>query len=96
METANLSKLTPELALKCLQRDTPKGQKFPRGSRVRIADDLGPTMSHFTKAANATVLGTYKQSYGGGLREAKMYQLDIDGHGYCSWYYEHQLTLIEE
>ena len=72
----------------------PKGQKFPNGSRVRIADDLGDGMSHFQSGVNATVLHTYAHAYGG--NDVKSYALDIDGYGHTAWYYEHQLTAIEE
>lgn len=71
----------------------PKGQKFPCGSRVRIADDLGEGMSHFTGGVNATVQYTYAHAYGG--NDVKSYSLDIDGKGSVSWYHEHQLTKIE-
>jgi len=70
----------------------PKGQKFPNGSRVRIADDLGSAMSHFQGGVNATVKYTYAHAYGGD--DVKSYCLDIDGYGEVSWYYEHQLTAI--
>ncbi len=71
----------------------PKGQKFPVGSRVRIADDLGASMLHFSgKGQNATVLYTYAHAYWGD--DCKSYALDIDGQGVSSWYYEHQLTAI--
>lgn len=70
----------------------PKGQKYPPGTRVRIAYDLGSTMSHFESGKNATVRYTCAHAYGGdGVRS---YCLDIDGHGEVSWYYESQLTPI--
>lgn len=71
----------------------PEGQKYDPGTRVRIADDLGPSMSHFTNGANATVKYTYAHAYGGS--DVKSYCLDIDGLGQVSWYYEHQLTPID-
>jgi hypothetical protein len=49
-------------------------------------------MSHFPKACNATVVGTYAQQFGGG--DVKSYTLDLDGIGENSWYQEDQLTLI--
>ncbi|MFM6946071.1 MAG: hypothetical protein ACKOWW_02945 [Flavobacteriales bacterium] len=70
----------------------PKGQKFPCGSRVRIADDLGPSMSHFESGVEATVEYVYAHAYGGG--DVKSYSLNIDGRGSVAWYYEHQLTAI--
>ena len=69
----------------------PKEQKFPIGTKVRIADDLGQFMSHFTKGVNATVEYTHAHAYGG---SAKSYSLNIDGKGSTAWYEEHQLTLI--
>lgn len=72
----------------------PEGQKFHIGSRVKIADNLGPGMSHFSGAGkSATVLYTYAHAYGGS--GVKSYALDIDGLGDCAWYEEHQLSLIE-
>jgi len=70
----------------------PEGQKFPCGSRVHIADDLGGSMSHFTSGCDATVLCTYAHAYGGD--DFKSYSLDIDGLGEESWYEEGQLTLL--
>jgi len=72
----------------------PKGQKFPNGSRVHIAKDLGCMMSHFESDLDATVKYTYDHAYGGG--NVTSYCLDIDGVGEVSWYEEHQLTLIKE
>ena len=72
----------------------PEGQKFPNGSRVRISDDLGPSMSHFKSGANATVCYTYAHAYGGA--DVKSYTLDIDDYGSSAWYHEHQLTAINE
>ena len=69
----------------------PKGQKFPNGARVRIADNLGPYMSHFPAGRGATVKYTYAHAYGG--TDVKSYCLDVDGHGEISWYHEHQLKL---
>lgn len=76
-------------ALKALSH--PK-QKFVRGDRVRIADDLGPMMSHFTSGKDATVLHSYNDNHG--CNNYKDYALKIDGKGYSAWYHEDQLTLI--
>jgi len=70
----------------------PKGQKFPPGTRVRIANDLGPTMAHFPSGRSATVEYTYAHAYGGG--DCTSYSLDIDGLGSHAWYHERQLTRI--
>lgn len=71
-------------------------QKFKRGDLVRIAKDLGPSMSHFTADALAVVVGSYKDQYGGGREAEKSYTLHIQGRGPCSWYHEHQLTLVKK
>jgi hypothetical protein len=72
----------------------PKGQKFAVGSRVRVADDLGPHMSHFTSGVNATVQYTYAHAYWGD--DVKSYSLLIDGKGSSAWYEERQLTAIDK
>jgi len=82
----------------CLERmesqPEPEGQKFPRGTRVRIADDLGETMSHFPSGLNATV--KYTSAHAFGSKHIDSYCLDIDDYGEVSWYYEHQLTEITD
>ncbi len=70
----------------------PEGQKFPAGSRVRIEDDLGRSMSHFPSGTDATVEYTHAHAYGGS--DVKLYSLLIDGRGSCAWYHEHQLKAI--
>ncbi len=70
----------------------PEGQKFPCGSRVRIAKDLGRSMSHFASDRDATVKYVYAHAYGG--NNVTSYCLDVDGIGSSSWYEEHQLTAI--
>ena len=72
----------------------PEGQKFACGSRVRIADDLGPWMWHFPSGVNATVVYCYDHAFEGG--DTDSYCLDVDGEGKISWYKEWQLTAIEE
>jgi len=73
----------------------PEGQKFPIGTRVRIADDLGKSMSHFRGAGrNATVEHTYAHAFGGD--DVKSYFLDVDDVGSNGWYHEHQLTEITD
>jgi hypothetical protein len=68
-------------------------QKFHKGDHVKIADDLGPTMRHFTAGVEAIVMGSYRDQYGG--RNTKSYTLHLKGAGETSWYEEYQLTLIE-
>lgn len=71
----------------------PEGQKFPVGSRVKVADHLGTHMGHFPGAGKfATVQHTYAHAYGGS--DVKSYCLDIDGHGSVAWYDEDQLSAI--
>jgi len=70
-----------------------KAQKFSKGDWVRVADDLGPSMRHFTAGCEAIVIGSYADQYGGD--DITSYTLHLKGSGRCSWYHEHQLTLIE-
>lgn len=67
-------------------------QFFP-GDHVKVADDLGPTMSHFTSGVEAIVIGSYADQYGG--KDHSEFTLQLKGHGQSSWYHDHQLTLIE-
>lgn len=68
-------------------------QKFIRGDIVHIAKDLGSSMDHFDNDKDAIIIGSYDDQFGGG---------DIDDYTVmfcesgceCSWYREHQLTLI--
>lgn len=71
----------------------PEGQKYLPETRVRIADCLGFTMSHFPRGVEATVKYTYAHAYGNG--DVRSYCLDVDGHGTVSWYHEEHLTAIE-
>ena len=68
-------------------------QKFHKGDLVRIAKDLGRGMSHFTSDVDAIVIGSYSDEYGGD--NTSSYTLHLKGSGKCSWYKEHQLSLIE-
>ena len=70
----------------------PAGQKFASGARVKIADDLGPHMSHFPAGKLATVQYTYAHAYGTTDEQSlKQYSLNIDGIGSVAWYDECQL-----
>ena len=75
-------------------KDTPEpeGQKFPCGSRVRIADNLGQSMSHFPSSANATVRYVYAHAFGGD--DVTSYCLEVDGYGEVSWFHESHLKSI--
>lgn len=71
-------------------------QKFFKGDLVRIAKDLGPSMSHFEKDCEAVVMYTYAEAYGPGRRNETQYSLVLLPSGaQVSWYDEDQLTLIE-
>jgi hypothetical protein len=77
-------------------------QKFERGDVVRIAVDLGPSMSHFRADTEAIVLNV------SGARQVTSYPLDghpseteaqygvmfLDTGAESSWYKESQLTYI--
>ena len=71
-------------------------QKYHRGDRVKIAKDLGDTMSHFEADCEAIVLYSYKDKYGGKDYDVEDYSVYIKGVGQVSWYKEHQLTLIKK
>jgi len=70
----------------------PKLQKFANGSRVKIADDLGGSMSHFRSGVEAEVQYTYAHAYGGD--DVKSYSLKFDDGSTSSWYEEWQLTAV--
>jgi len=70
-------------------------QKFHKGDWVRVADDLGPSMSHFPSSIDAVVIGSYADQYGGGDSGRDHYSLHLKGRGHSSWYYDNHLTLIE-
>ncbi len=69
-------------------------QKFQKHDLVRIAKDLGKSMSHFTNDCDAVVLYSYADKYGHGAHDK--YALYLKGHGFSAWYYEHQLSLIKK
>lgn len=68
----------------------PVGQKYHRGARVRIADDLGQCMRFFPSGCLATVEHTYAHAFGGD--DVKSYSLIVDGHGSTAWYNEDQIS----
>ncbi len=71
----------------------PKEQKFPSGSRVKIADDFPHAIAH-PKGCFATVMYSYAQKFGGDDTES--YQLDVDGIGEVAWYDESWLEKADE
>jgi len=52
-------------------------QKFQRGQKIRITDKMPSNMAHFESDCEAIVEHTYKEIYGGGKCESKMYSLYI-------------------
>lgn len=68
-------------------------QKFKRGDYVKVAKNLGSSMSHFKSDCEAIVCYSYKDEFGG--YDTQSYCIHIKGYGEVSWYYEHQLELIE-
>lgn len=78
--------------LNVANKPEPKKQKFPCGSRVKIARDLGPHMSHFPNDILATVKYTHAHAYGG--NDVKSYSLIVDGMGEHCWYEEQQLEAV--
>lgn len=67
--------------------------RFKKGDHVRVAKELGPHMSHFKADCDAIVVGSYAEQFGGENHDS--YTIFIKGDGEHSWYYGHQLTLIE-
>lgn len=70
----------------------PAGQKFAKGTRVQIVEDLGIGMSHFPSGVGAIVAYTYAHAYGGDNIDS--YSLIVDDYGSSAWYKEWQLTAI--
>jgi hypothetical protein len=72
-------------------------QKFFLGDRVRIAKDLGSSMSHFESDCEAIVMYSYAEQYdSSSKRNLDQFSLYIlPNRGESSWYYANQLTLIE-
>ncbi len=74
-------------------------QKFFRGHRVRIADNLGPTMSHFASGRDAIVVGSFSDlltcSSGEGEVQYELLLEEDDAIGTVAWYKESQLTLVD-
>lgn len=81
-------------------------QKFKRGSRVRIADEMPPSMRHFHCGVEAIVEYTYGQkakhdrrySPSGDFESYSLLLFDKEGgiFGGVSWYPESTLTLISD
>lgn len=78
-----------------------KKQKFFRGQRVRIADDLGVAMSHFPSGRDAIVVGSYSDLYHGSMSHrdheySLMLQEDDGTINTSSWYHEAQLAFVDK
>ena len=73
-------------------------QKFKRGQRVKVADEMPEYMSHFPKGFEAIVEYTYGQKYDG--EDYDNYSLIVLEKGKpinsIAWYYESQLTLLNK
>jgi len=73
-----------------------KKQKFFRGHRVRIADNLGPAMTHFPAGLEAIVVHSYSDAYGGNNHhDYNLLVHEPDGWHVTAWYHEKQLTLLD-
>ena len=79
------------------KKELEMSQKFFLGDRVRIAKDLGTSMSHFEKDCEAIVMYSYAEQYDSSskknLDQFSLYILP--NRGESSWYYADQLELIE-
>ena len=69
-------------------------QKYFRGHRVKIAEDLGPSMAHFTGDCEAIVIGSYSDQFGGDNDDSYSLLLLTEQQYSVSWYREHKLTLL--
>lgn len=69
-------------------------QKFKKGDFVRVAVNLGPTMSHFDAGMDAVVIGSYRDQYGGGGQH--QYTICYADSTGTSWYNESQLTKLPQ
>lgn len=78
----------------------PKGQRFPVGAFVKIAEKLGSMMSHFPSNKYARVECTYAHAYpdfGGSDKDYSLHvQFDDGSWSTSSWYHENQLTEVTD
>lgn len=77
-------------------------QKYERGQRVKVADEMPPSMSHFERGFEAIIDHSYTDAYGrmGQERRDRMYSVvELNKSGkpvnQIAWYYEDQLTLLD-
>ena len=73
-------------------------QKFGKLKFVRVCDEMPGNMKYFDSGFDAIVCGTYSQIYGGINTESySLYKIDSGKVvNRISWYYEPQLTLLDE
>lgn len=77
-------------------------QKFKRGDKVKVADEMPEWMSHFDAGMEAYIVGSYADQYGGGKSNQKEYTILYQPKwlkgkwSTTSWYDECQLTLIKK
>ncbi len=86
---------------KVTENPQPPGQKFDCGTFVWIEKDLGQSMSHFRNDRPAQVEYVYGHAYDWSEKpDIESYSLLVrndDGTwSSSSWYYEHQLTQIND
>ena len=73
------------------------GQKFPRGCRIKVCDEMPHHMRHFICGFEAIVQYTYAQQYGGdNIDSYSLIRLDAEGKAIDStaWYKENQLKWL--
>ena len=73
-------------------------QKFRKFTFVKVDCKMPPMMSHFDAGFIGIVDGTYSQIYGGDdIKSYCLYKVEGDKIvNRISWYYENQLTELEE
>jgi len=76
-------------------------QKFPRGSRVKVDDEMPSMMSHFECGFEAIIQYSDLEEYGykpNPVIDYSLMQLDGSGKGInlIAWYGEDQLTLVDD
>ena len=80
-------------------KNSKPSQKFKRGSRIKVDDEMPSHMSHFPAGFEAIVEYTYAQRYGGSNVDGYcLIVLDKNGKpiNVTAWYEENQLTLISD
>ncbi len=71
-------------------------QKFFRGQRVKITDNMPVYMSHFESDCEAVVDHSYRDDHGGDSVDSFSLVLDLpNGPSQSAWYEADQLTLVD-